>query len=40
MGELSKLKETYKQQCDIFVYEVNRCNKLINDQVHGLTTHC
>ena len=40
MGELSQLKETYKKQCDIFVYEVNRCNKMINDHAHHLTTHC
>ena len=27
MKELSELKEAYAKQCDIFVYEVNRCNK-------------
>ena len=37
MKELSELKETYQKQCDVFVYEVNRCNKLINDHAHELT---
>jgi hypothetical protein len=40
MGELSQLKESYQKQSDIFVYEVQHCNKLINDHAHELTTHC
>ena len=34
MEELVKLKATYKQQSEIFIYEVQNLNKLINDQVN------
>ena len=40
MGELAELKESYQKQSDIFVYEVQHCNQLINDHAHELTTHC
>lgn len=40
MQELSKLKETYQKQCDLFVSEVDNCNKLIIDHAERLTDYC
>jgi len=40
MKELSELKVTYAQQCDLFVSEVNNCNKLIIDHAERLTDYC
>ena len=40
MGELSQLKETYQKQCDLFVEEVNNCNKLIMEHAERLTDYC
>ena len=39
MKELSELKETYARQCDLFVSEVNNCNKLIIDHAERLTDY-
>ena len=35
MDELSKLKEAYKEQCNVFIYEVQKLNQLINDQIYA-----
>ena len=40
MKELSQLKETYQKQCDLFVYEVDNCNKLIIEHAERLTEYC
>ena len=40
MDEVSKLKETYKYQCDRFIEELQVLNKKLNDDVHNLTQHC
>ena len=40
MKELSKLKETYQRQCDLFVEEVNNCNRSIMDHAERLTSYC
>ena len=40
MTELSQLKETYQKQCDLFVYEVDNCNKLIIEHAERLTEYC
>lgn len=40
MKELSELKVTYQKQCDLFVSEVNNCNKLIIEHAGRLTDYC
>ena len=40
MKELSQLKETYQKQCDLFVSEVDNCNKLIIEHSERLTEYC
>lgn len=40
MQELSKLKETYQRQCDLFVEEVNNCNRSIMEHAERLTSYC
>jgi len=40
MKELSELKVTYKRQSDLFVSEVDNCNKLIIDHAERLTDYC
>ena len=40
MKELSGLKETYQKQCDLFVSEVDNCNKLIIEHAERLTEYC
>ena len=37
MDEVSKLKDTYKHQCDRFIEELQVLNKQLNDDVHNLT---
>ena len=40
MKELSDLKQTYQKQCDLFVSEVDNCNKLIITHSERLTEYC
>ena len=40
MRELSQLKETYQRQCDLFVEEVNNCNRSIMEHTERLTAYC
>ena len=40
MKELSELKETYAKQSEIFVGEVNNCNRRIIEHAERLTDYC
>ena len=40
MTELSKLKGTYKAQCDVFIAQLSQVNELLNEDVERLTQHC
>ena len=40
MKELSELKETYKKQCEIFVEEVKKLDKIIIEHNERLTQYC
>jgi hypothetical protein len=40
MTELSELKETYKKQCEIFVYEVKKLDETIITHSERLTQYC